>query len=177
MKTIAEIKLKFSNIADLNNLYKGKIGNYPKFHKMDALSKLGFIASEVLLEKEMKECSCSKQRFEPREDRAIILVGKNASIVADKDFQKDINDPENFFPSPSIFVYTLPNIVTGEIAIRNKYYGESEFYIIDQKDDIEIEKLIKMAFKDSQTTSVIGGWIDCESEENLECELKIYTDK
>lgn len=175
MRTSAGIKLSFSNIEELNTLYKEKIGGYPKFHKMDALSKLGFIATELLLNKEIETCPDATQRFVPRENRAIILVGKNASIVADKDFQKDIEDADNFFPSPSIFVYTLPNIVTGEIAIRNKYYGESEFYIIDQKDEDEINRLIRMAFLDSQTTSIIGGWIDCENENKLECELNIYT--
>ena len=42
-------------------------------------------------------------------------------------FQETIQHADSYYPSPALFVYTLPNIVTGEIAIRNKYYGETSF--------------------------------------------------
>ena len=35
--------------ALLTELYRSHIGDYPKFFKMDTLSKLGFVASELLL--------------------------------------------------------------------------------------------------------------------------------
>ena len=38
----------------LHSVYKDKIGNYPKFHKMDPLCKLGFVASELLLDVEAR---------------------------------------------------------------------------------------------------------------------------
>lgn len=168
MKKIATLILPFNSLEQLSAYYKENINNYPKFYKMDPLSKVGFIASEMLLD------SLNEERFVEREDRAIILIGKSASVAADKEFQQGISNAEGFFPSPSIFVYTLPNIVTGEIAIRNKYYGESEFYIIDKKNDTEIERMIKMAFLDSKTTSVLGGWIDCDENGSINCELNIF---
>ena len=39
----------------LTSLYKQMIGNYPKFYKMDGLSRLGFVASEILLNAEKGE--------------------------------------------------------------------------------------------------------------------------
>lgn len=45
-------KLEFSGDKLLTALYKERIGDYPKFYKMDSLSKLGFIASEILLQAE-----------------------------------------------------------------------------------------------------------------------------
>jgi 3-oxoacyl-[acyl-carrier-protein] synthase-1 len=151
--------------ALLTELYRNNIGDYPKFFKMDTLSKLGFIASELLLNIE------GNRSFEPREDRAVILFNRNASLQADTHYQSTIQDPEHFFPSPAAFVYTLPNIVTGEIAIRNKYFGETSFIVIDDYDDQIIMKNLDIAFQDPVTTSIIGGWVDCSDEEHFEARI------
>ena len=60
--------------ALLTELYRAYVGDYPKFFKMDTLCKLGFVASEMLLKDEGKE------RFVQREDRAIVLFNKTASL-------------------------------------------------------------------------------------------------
>ena len=90
----------------LVELYRRYVKDYPKFFKMDTLSKLGFVASELLLQAEGAE------RFVPREDRAVVFFNRSASLQADTAYQATIQDPENFFPSPAAFVYTLPNITT-----------------------------------------------------------------
>ena len=151
--------------ALLTELYRNNIGDYPKFFKMDTLSKLGFIASELLLNIE------GNRSFEPREDRAVILFNRNASLQADTHYQSTIQDKENFFPSPAAFVYTLPNIVTGEIAIRNKYYGETSFIVIDDYDEQIIMNNLNNAFQDPVTTSIIGGWVDCSDEDHFEAKI------
>ena len=149
----------------LTELYRKHIGDYPKFFKMDALSKLGFVASELLLQTEGLE------RFVPREDRAVIFFNKCASLQADTAYQATIQDPGNFFPSPAAFVYTLPNIVTGEIAIRNKYYGETSFMVLPKYDPPMIQQQLQNAFLDPITTSILGGWLDCLDEDHFEAEL------
>jgi len=155
--------------ALLTELYRAYIGDYPKFFKMDTLSKLGFVASEMLLKDEGKE------RFVSREDRAVVLFNKTASLQADTNYQATIQDPENFFPSPAAFVYTLPNIVTGEIAIRNRYMGETSCYILEEKDWPLMEQIIATTFQDKGIRSVIGGWLDIEDEKHFEAELKIWS--
>ena len=149
----------------LTELYREYVGDYPKFFKMDSLSKVGFIASELLLNAE------GDRDFEPREDRAVIFFNRNASLQADTAYQATIQDPDNFFPSPAIFVYTLPNIVTGEIAIRNKYFGETSFMVIDSFDENIIMKNLENAFQDPITKSIIGGWVDCSDEEHFEANI------
>lgn len=151
----------------ITQLYKSKIGSYPKFYKMDALSRLGFVASELLIEAEKQE------RFVKRSDRAIVLCNRTSSICSDKKYVESICDIDNYFPSPSVFVYTLPNIVTGEIAIRNGYQGETSFYLLNNKEEEQIERLTKLAFHDSETHSVLGGWLDYEDEDHYEADLKI----
>ena len=151
----------------LTELYKSHVGNYPKFYKMDLLSRLGFIATELLLSAEDKE------RFTEANDRAVILVGHHGSLLADINYLQSIKNPNDYFPSPERFVYTLPNIVTGEIAIRNKYHGETGFYLLDERNDEVINNIISTAFIDSKTKSVIGGWIDCTDNDNFEADLNI----
>ena len=156
-------------LALLTELYRAHIGDYPKFFKMDTLSKLGFVASELLLQAE------GKPRFEPSEDRAVVFFNRSASLQADTAYQATIQDPDNFFPSPAAFVYTLPNIVTGEIAIRNKYFGETSFMVLPDHDPQIMAQQLQHAFLDPMTTSVLGGWLDCTDEDHFEAELYIIS--
>ena len=151
--------------ALLTELYRSHVGNYPKFFKMDALSKLGFVASELLLQTE------NNSRFEPREDRAVVLFNRNASIQADTNYQATIQDAEQFFPSPAAFVYTLPNIVTGEIAIRNKYFGETSFIVLEDFDPKTMARELLNAFQDPMTKSILGGWLDCTDEDFFDARI------
>ena len=151
--------------ALLTELYRAYVGDYPKFFKMDTLSKLGFVASEMLIKDEGQE------RFVPREDHAVVLFNKTASLQADTNYQSTIQDPENFFPSPAAFVYTLPNIVTGEIAIRNKYYGETSFIVMESCDAHIMAQQLMNAFQDPMTQSILGGWLDCTDENHFEARL------
>lgn len=155
--------------AMLTELYRNHIGDYPKFFKMDTLSKLGFVASELLLQAE------GQSRFEPRDDRAIIFFNRSASLQADTVYQATIQDMDNYYPSPAAFVYTLPNIVTGEIAIRNKYYGETSFIVLPEYDPKIMAQQLQHAFHDPMTTSILGGWLDCTDENHFEAELYIIS--
>ena len=97
----------------LTTLYKQMIGNYPKFYKMDGLSRLGFVASEILLNAEKGDTDVERREEEGErllEERAIIFFNHSSSIASDRNYKESINDKDNYFPSPSIFVYTLPNI-------------------------------------------------------------------
>ena len=131
------------------------------------LGRLGFIATELLLNAEGKE------RFVENSDHAVLFIGRSGSIVADKVYYKTIKDSKDYFPSPERFVYTLPNISTGEIAIRNHYHGETAYYSIAKKDESMINQIVRSAFLDTDTKSVVGGWLECEEENKFEADLYI----
>lgn len=154
----------------LSAIYKQYIGNYPKFYKMDKLCKLGFVASELLLRAD--EAMASSVEL-ARQDRAVVLFNHSSSVDADRKYMATISDKDNYFPSPSVFVYTLPNIVTGEIAIRNKYQGETSFYILPKRNDKQMEEVLQTTFCDLQTQSILTGWIDYEDTSHFEAELWI----
>lgn len=151
----------------LTDIYKQKIGDYPKYYKMDGLCQLGFVASELLLQAE------GKTRFEECDGRAVVFFNRSSSIFSDKKYLESIKDKGNYYPSPSVFVYTLPNIVTGEIAIRNHYHGETSFYILPSKDEAQMKEVLETVFMDTETKSVLTGWIDYENEEHFEADLMI----
>lgn len=150
--------------------YKKYVGNYPKFYKMDMLSRLGFVASELLLAKE------GDRRCESCDDRAIILFNRSSSIHNDRLYLESIAG-EEYFPSPSLFVYTLPNIVTGEIAIRNHYHGETSFYILPSRNDELMKHVVEASVADDKIESVLCGWLDFEDDEHYIADLYIMQKK
>ena len=137
----------------LANLYRTLKIDYPKFFKMDNLSKLGFLASELIFKDD-------ETRFVSREDLAVICFNRSSSLDADVMYQNTIQQADNYFPSPSVFVYTLPNIVTAEIAIRNKLYGETSFYVSEQPNAEQIFGTVKNAFQDKTTRSALVAWVE-----------------
>ncbi len=151
--------------AQLTGLYRSQIGDWPKFFKMDTLSKAGFVASELLLKK------VGEHRLEGEEytrSRAIVLFGSTASLCADRNYQETIQDRDNYYPSPALFVYTLPNIVTGEIAIRNHWRGETSFYVLEAPDAAQMAFHLACAFDDPETESILAGWVDSRNNDDYQ---------
>jgi len=173
-KVLKDDKLLFEyedndlSISDFLSMVYEWIGiDYRKFFKMDILSKLGFLASELLLQDFEREL--------PKKDMGIILFNRSSSLETDLRYQKTISDSDNFFPSPSEFVYTLPNIVIGEIAIRNKIYGETAFYITpDFKPDMLLNA-VEAAMYQGNMKNVLVGWVEVDPFGlNFESNIMLY---
>lgn len=160
------LETKAQGAALLTELYRSRVNDYPKFFKMDELSKLGFIASELLLQ-------AAGSRHQDSDDRAVILFNRSSSVCNDRKYQATIQEGDNYYPSPSLFVYTLPNIVTGEIAIRNGWYGETAFYVLDHYDAALIQATIEASLRDGTTQSALCGWLDCEGPDDFEATLQL----
>ena len=92
---------------------------------------------------------------------AIVCCNTAASLDNDRRYQETIKTTE-FFPSPAVFVYTLPNIVTGEIAIRHKIMGETSFFVLPQFSAATILELSQAAFDDPEIDYILSGWINFE---------------
>jgi 3-oxoacyl-[acyl-carrier-protein] synthase-1 len=63
--------------------------------------------------------------------------------------------------------------VTGEIAIRNSYYGETSFYVMDNYS--QLDPLIPLSFDQKGTQSALTGWIECHDADHFEAHLKLIT--
>jgi 3-oxoacyl-[acyl-carrier-protein] synthase-1 len=153
--------------ALLTEIYKEHIGDYPKFHKMDVFSKLAFLAADIVSQ-------CDSENMND-EGRAVILFNSSSSIVADRKHIATFCKEGEFYPSPSVFLYTLPNIVTGEIAIKHGYKGETSLYIIDSYNEDIINTVVESTFAQSSVKTMITGWVDCSSEDIFEAYIKLLT--
>jgi hypothetical protein len=139
----------------LVSVYQSLKLSYPKFYKMDNLGKLGWLAAEVLL----KNMSIS-EKYKP-EEIGLILANANSSLDNDLKFQHSDIDVR----SPSVFVYTLPNIVIGEICIRHNFKGEHCFFIQDKFDTAFIYKQVNYLMDHHILEACLCGWIDVLGEE------------
>lgn len=129
---------------------------YPKFFKMDNLSKLAFIAAEVLLKND------NTQKRE--KNIALIFSNRSASLDTDRKHQASIEDMEAFYPSPAVFVYTLPNICLGEISIRHNLRSENSFFIFDRFNAEHLMLYSKSLLKEKKADKVLCGWVDFDAE-------------
>lgn len=148
----------------LSEIYRKYVGDYPKYHKMDALSRLAFLATELLL---------SRGDVPQDSGRATILFNRTSSVVADRCHLGSIAKPGEFYPSPSVFLGTLPNIATGEIAIRHGYTGETSLYITDFRDEALMKKVVSSSFSPGGFRSLICGFVDCDRGDSFEADLKM----
>lgn len=127
--------------------------NYPKFFKMDSLSKLAFLTAEILLK------DLSINNFE-QDKIGVVIANSFATLDTDLNYYQTIQDKNNYFPSPSLFVYTLPNIMIGEICIRHKIKGENAFFVFQEFNHNFINKYVLNLFNTGKINCCITGWID-----------------
>src|SRR5580693_3164915 len=123
---------------------------YPKFYKMDQLSKLGWLAAELLLSDGLDLTD-----YRP-EDIAVVLSNANSSLDTDYKYFATVTE----IPSPALFVYTLPNIVIGEICIRHKFKGENAFFIFDSFDAGFTETYVRDLMMTGNARACICGWVE-----------------
>jgi hypothetical protein len=131
--------------------------NYPKFFKMDNLSKLAFLGAELLLRTE-SDASIEN-------NTALVFANKSSSLDTDVKYQNSISDSENYYPSPAVFVYTLPNICLGEISIRHQLKSENSFFIfVDYKPEF-MEKYSNILLETEKADKVLCGWVEYYNED------------
>ncbi len=125
--------------------------NYPKFHKMDNLSKLGLLGSDILLN------DSKLIQYAVAEKTGVILSNKSSSLDTDLKHHRLV---KSGVASPAVFVYSLPNIVIGEICIRNGIKGENTFFISDKYEIRSQVNYINQLFDNNILDACICGWLE-----------------
>lgn len=136
----------------IKNAYKFLKTDYSKFFKMDNLSKLAFLAADVLLKLE--------NLSEKENNIALIFSNKASSLDTDRKHQAAIENEDEYYPSPAVFVYTLTNICLGEISIRHKLYSENSFFIFDHFNAEHLHLYANSLLRSGKAEKVICGWVD-----------------
>jgi len=135
---------------ELKNKYYDLNLDYPKFFKMDNLCKLGILGVELLLRE-------NRGFFENKKNVGIIFQNKSSSLDSDLEHQSGM---ENNTVSPAVFVYTLPNVVIGEISIRHKWKSEGVFFVGEDIDHELLSQYSNILLKEIRSELNIIGWID-----------------
>ncbi|WP_250433804.1 3-oxoacyl-ACP synthase [Hanstruepera flava] len=137
----------------IKNLYRAENTKYAKFFKMDNLSKLAFMAADILLKNENLNTSTDN-------DIALVFSNKAASLDTDRKHQTSIQDKLDYYPSPAVFVYTLPNICLGEISIKYKLFSENSFFIFDSFNADHLFNYSNSLLDLNKSEAVLSGWVD-----------------
>jgi len=148
----------------LKKIYKSLNLKYSKFFKMDSLSKLAFLASDIILKNTELESK----------NIGIVFSNNASSLDTDRKHQDSINDINNYFPSPAVFVYTLPNISIGEISIRHQLKSENAFFIF-KKYNADFHHIYESnLILGKKCDAVLGGWVNLDRD-NYDAFLYLIT--
>lgn len=137
----------------MKEFYKSMDINYPKFYKMDDLCKLAFIGSEIMLDGIKGK------------NVALLFSNSESSLDTDIKHQESISSKEEYFPSPAVFVYTLPNIAIGEVSIRHQLKTESAFFVSDTFPTETMMPYAEYLLQSGRAEQVLCAWIHKLNEE------------
>lgn len=154
--------------ALLTEVYKSSgLDGLQKFYKMDVFSRLAYLAAGLLLKEDGEEHAC--------EQVSLLFFNSSGSILQDRLHLRSFVGADGFYPSPATFIYTLPNVVEGEIAMKYGVKGETTFIILRDKDPQLMERVISSALPWMTTPRTIAGWVECSAEDTFEAELQLIT--
>ncbi|MBC7555164.1 MAG: hypothetical protein H7257_14440, partial [Taibaiella sp.] len=123
--------------------------NYPKFFKMDGLCRWAWLASECLLGPGGLPATMNKDNV------AVVLTTAHGCLAADMSYLQTIA-----MPSPALFVYTLPNIMLGEICIRQGIKGEQMCMLSDGFDSNGLFFTVTDLLRNRDMDGCLCGWVD-----------------
>lgn len=127
---------------------------YRKFYKMDDLSKLGFITTAWLTR------SVDGFAGLPPKSKGVIMANRSASLDTDIHYHRNLDAVGDRETSPAIFVYTLPNVMLGEICIYWRMKGENTFFIQREPDKDFLIQYAGMVMDEQDLNYCIVGWCD-----------------
>jgi 3-oxoacyl-[acyl-carrier-protein] synthase I len=136
----------------LISLYRKLNLTYPKFFKMDEQSKLGFLGSQLLLRDYAEELK------ENDEGVALVFANATSSLKTDREYLATVG--EEGTGSPAKFIYTLPNVVIGEVCIYWKQYNETQFLVLPEFDAETMLDHAQIMFSESDCKYVLIGWTE-----------------
>lgn len=141
----------------LKQLYKAAFPEaYPKYFKMDRPSKIAMVAVEFLKQ--------ADPTIAERTDDEIAVIAASSHSSADTDLAFQASYTTDVAPSPALFVYTLPNILIGEIAIRNKWYGENLCIVMSEFDQERALQQVELQLANGSNACLLA-WVNVLGDE------------
>jgi hypothetical protein len=123
---------------------------------MDILCKWAWVGAEML----MKTSTGYVHENIDKTKIGIVLMTSHGCLEVDKKYQDSIAS----IPSPALFVYTLPNIMLGEICIKYGIKGEQACLVNEQFDADEMYFWVNDLLHNRGMEACICGWVDATTE-------------
>lgn len=149
---------------DAAGLYHTLGCSYPKFFKMDSLCKWAWLGAEALLKD--AEGGWLYDGLDKR-NIALALATRDGCLEVDHRFSDSIQH----IASPALFVYTLPNIMLGEICIRHGFTGEQ---LCVAQETFNVEELlfwVQDACRHRGASYCLFGWVNAAAND---CDLSLF---
>ncbi|MCR5709211.1 MAG: hypothetical protein K6G79_01880 [Bacteroidales bacterium] len=159
------VPLESQGASLITEIYKKYLSDGSRFFKMDLYSRLAYAATGLLVKEAPAGCD--------PEDIALLFFTQNGSLLADRKHLSTFSNPQEFYPSPAVFINTLPNVVLGEIAAKNCIKGETTLVMLPYRDESAIDRIIDATVTATRPSAVICGWVDCDAEDSFIAELKM----
>lgn len=141
-----------AGVVEPQDVFRGLQYNYMKFFKMDLLCKWAWLGAEALLREGEKTVYAGVDKNKI----AVVLMTSHGCIDVDK---KYLDGMQNI-ASPALFVYTLPNIMLGEISIRHGFKGE-QLCLVDEKfNGEELHFWVNDLLTNRGMEACLCGWVD-----------------
>lgn len=126
--------------------------SYPKFFKMDLLSRWAFIGAELLC----GNGSTAVYEGVLPEKIGIVLGTADGCMDVDHQYLQSMQT----VASPGLFVYTLPNIMLGELSIRHGFKGEQLCLVLPDFDEAEIMYAATDLLLHGGMDACLCGWVN-----------------
>lgn len=126
------------------DIYRQSGIGYPKFFKMDALSKVAFLGASFTIPTAIEE---------DKNHISVVISSESGCLEVDKKF----DESRAGIASPALFVYTLPNIMLGEICIATSFKGEQMCFLSEKPDADLMEFYVKDLLQNRGTQAVLCG--------------------
>lgn len=149
--------IKYIDNQCVTDAYRKLSINHPKFFKMDGQSKLGFVGSYILLDEIRSELGVNDEAV------AMLFANSSSSLNTDRIYQETVGSEGT--GSPAKFVYTLPNIVIGEVCIYWKQFNETQFLVQSKFDAELLFQHAQIMFAESNCNYVLIGWTEVGNDE------------
>lgn len=152
---------EYVQINEPQDLYRKLSLSYMKFFKMDLLCKWAWLGAETLLVKDGNGICDNTDKNKV----AVVMMTSYGCIDVDKKYEASRAD----IPSPALFVYTLPNIMLGEICIRHGFKGEQMSLVSDSFDADEIYFWVNDLLINKGMEACVCGWVDAYDDTKDVC--------
>ena len=179
------ITVESGGAALVTEIFKKYLGDGQKFYKMDPYSRLAYLSCCMAAqgpdgprEQDPAQTASSSVNREATvdiapEETALVLFTREGSLLADRRHLGTFCREGEYYPSPAIFINTLPNVVLGEIALKNRIKGETTLVMLSERDETTIRTVLEATLSFSSPRRLICGWVDCPAEDSFTADVRL----